>query len=102
MSSILRKPTDSQPTLAHRPSAAASQISKGATSSVSALLAERRAKALEPVRTNPNRARPVGQPQSYTVAPVSNMDTSSQDHRPVGASGVEAFRKMTQKGKKRG
>lgn len=73
---------------------------------MSAKLAERRAKALEPVRTNSNRARPVGMPSSYTVAPVSNMGAGGAapmgDHRPVGASGVEAFRRMTQKGKKRG
>ncbi|CAN8099978.1 unnamed protein product [Discula destructiva] len=101
--SQLRKPTDaSKPSLTHRPSAAAAVSSRGAKSSVSALLADRRAKMLEPVDRNPNRARPVGAPQSYTVAPVSTVDTASQDHRPVGASGMEAFRKMTQKGKKRG
>lgn len=84
--------------LAHRPSASQQ---KGAVSSVSQKLAERRAKALAPVIANPNRARPVGLPQSYTVAPVSNMSSSQGDHRPVGASGMEAFRRMTQKGKKK-
>lgn len=84
-------------TLAHRPSAS----QKGAVSSVSQKLAERRAKALAPVIANPNRARPVGLPQSYTVAPVSNSLSSQGDHRPVGASGMEAFRRMTQKGKKK-
>lgn len=88
--------------LAHRPSA--SQAG-GAVSSVSQKLAERRAKALAPVVANPNRARPVGLPQSYTVAPVSNTagggGAQGPDHRPVGASGMEAFRRMTQKGKKK-
>lgn len=75
-------------------------------SSVSAKLAERRARALEPVRANPNRARQHGSANSYTVAPVSNLGAGGAapagDHRPVGASGVEAFRRMTTKGKKRG
>jgi transcription factor SPN1 len=50
-----------------------------------------------------NRARVVGLPQSYTIAPRSTFDASrGPDHRPIGASGLEAFRKMTQKGKKKG
>lgn len=90
--------SQSTQTLTHRPSG-----SQGAKqSSVSAKLAERRAKLLEPVRANPNRARQHGAPNSYTVAPVSsNLGAAPQDHRPVGASGVEAFRRMTTKGKKR-
>lgn len=52
-----------------------------------------------------NRARVPEMPQSYTVAPRSTFDKGSSrafEHRPIGASGVEAFRKMTQKPKKRG
>lgn len=48
------------------------------------------------------RARPAGLPASYTVAPLSTFNPSSApDHRPIGASGAEAFRKMTQRSKKR-
>jgi transcription factor SPN1 len=56
---------------------------------------------LAPVGAN-NRARMAGLPQSYTVAPQSTFDgNSGVDHRPLGAGGMEAFRKMTQKGKKK-
>lgn len=49
-----------------------------------------------------NRARMASLPSSYTIAPKSTFDGSrGQDHRPLGASGMEAFRKMTQKSKKR-
>ncbi|KAH8648572.1 hypothetical protein BX600DRAFT_517947 [Xylariales sp. PMI_506] len=48
-----------------------------------------------------NRARVTGLPSSYTVAPKSTFQpTRDGSHRPIGASGVEAFRKMTQKGKR--
>ncbi|KAI1859288.1 uncharacterized protein JN550_012097 [Neoarthrinium moseri] len=48
-----------------------------------------------------NRARVTGLPASYTVAPKSTFEPSRDgSHRPIGASGMEAFRKMTQKGKK--
>lgn len=51
---------------------------------------------------NSKRARPVGLPMSYTVAPVSTFNPSSApDHRPIGAAGAEAFRRMTYKAKKR-
>ncbi|PKS12390.1 hypothetical protein jhhlp_000594 [Lomentospora prolificans] len=52
-----------------------------------------------------NRARVPEMPQSYTVAPRSTFDKGSSrafEHRPIGASGIEAFRKMTQKPRKRG
>ncbi|KAF3759975.1 hypothetical protein M406DRAFT_283688, partial [Cryphonectria parasitica EP155] len=91
--------SSSQSSLAHRPSSQP----RGAVSSVSAKLAEQRAKALLPLVTNPNRARPISSRTSYTVAPVSNMSSGGsggQDHRPVGAAGIEAFRKMTQNRKK--
>ena len=62
-----------------------------------------RERMLAPEPTNSNRARPAGLPTSYTVAPRSTFDGSTQvpGFRPIGASGTEAFRKMTQKGKKR-
>ncbi|ROT41603.1 hypothetical protein SODALDRAFT_338868 [Sodiomyces alkalinus F11] len=51
---------------------------------------------------NSKRARPVGLPMSYTVAPVSTFNPSgAPDHRPIGAAGAEAFRRMTYKAKKR-
>ncbi|KAK5999223.1 Transcription factor IWS1 [Cladobotryum mycophilum] len=60
-----------------------------------------RERFLAPVASN-NRARMVNLPASYTIAPKSTFDgTRTQDHRPLGAGGMEAFRKMTQKGKKR-
>ncbi len=66
-------------------------------------LAAERERALAPVVTNPNRAAPVGLPQTYTVAPKSTFDPAvrTANYRPIGAGGLEAFRKMTQKrGKK--
>ncbi|RDA90312.1 hypothetical protein CP533_0399 [Ophiocordyceps camponoti-saundersi (nom. inval.)] len=49
-----------------------------------------------------NQARMASLPSSYTIAPKSTFDGSrGQDHRPLGASGMEAFRRMTQKTKKR-
>jgi transcription factor SPN1 len=74
----------------------ASQVSGGSQR----YLAERE-KALAPVQAS-NRARPAGLPASYTVAPRSTFDptrTGQPDHRPIGAGGAEAFRRMTQKGK---
>ncbi|CAM1501539.1 Fc.00g035230.m01.CDS01 [Cosmosporella sp. VM-42] len=50
-----------------------------------------------------NNARMSNLPSSYTIAPMSTFDgTRGTDHRPLGAGGMEAFRKMTQKSKKRG
>ncbi|KAL2141997.1 hypothetical protein VTI28DRAFT_1733 [Corynascus sepedonium] len=48
-----------------------------------------------------NRAQPAGLPASYTIAPRSTFDPSrgAAEFRPVGSAGLEAFRKMTQKGK---
>ncbi len=60
-----------------------------------------RARILAPEVTNPNRARAPGLPATYTIAPRSTFDgRSGADHRPIGAAGTEAFRKMTQKGKR--
>ncbi|KAF4119452.1 hypothetical protein GMORB2_4717 [Geosmithia morbida] len=50
-----------------------------------------------------SRARMGGLPASYTIAPRSTFDGArGTDHRPVGSGGAEAFRRMTQKNKKRG
>ncbi|KAL2134578.1 hypothetical protein VTI74DRAFT_11400 [Chaetomium olivicolor] len=48
-----------------------------------------------------NRAQPAGLPASYTIAPRSTYDPSRApaEYRPIGAGGLEAFRKMTSKGK---
>ncbi|GJN72422.1 transcription factor IWS1 [Purpureocillium lilacinum] len=55
---------------------------------------------LAPARAD-NQARMGHLPQSYTIAPKSTFDgTRGQDHRPLGASGMEAFRRMTQKKKR--
>lgn len=86
----------SQQSLAHRPGNNGKK-----QSSVSERLAAKRAAALEPVRANPNRARPAGMPVSYTIAPISQLGSGAgPDHRPVGAGSMEAFRKITQ-GKKK-
>lgn len=62
-----------------------------------------REKFLAPARTN-NSARMVNLPSSYNIAPKSTFDgpQGGMEHRPLGAGGMEAFRKMTQKSKKRG
>lgn len=61
-----------------------------------------RERFLAPSRTN-NSARMVNLPSSYSIAPQSNFDgpRGGMEHRPLGAGGMEAFRKMTQKSKKR-
>jgi transcription factor SPN1 len=51
-----------------------------------------------------NRARFENTNTSYTVAPKSTFDASKgldPSSRPIGASGMEAFRKMTAKGGKK-
>lgn len=61
-----------------------------------------RARILAPVK-DVSRARVAGLPATYTIAPRSTFDPSrAQDFRPIGAGGLEAFRKITQKGKKKG
>lgn len=99
-------PSSSQQSLAHRPGGISSSGKK--MSSVSERLAAKRAAALEPVRANPNRARPAGMPVSYTIAPISQLGSGAgggggggEHHRPVGAGTEQAFRKITQ-GKKKG
>lgn len=57
---------------------------------------------LAPPVVNPNRAQPVGLPQSYSIAPKSTFDGHrGEGYRPIGASSMEAFRRMTQKAKMR-
>ncbi len=61
-----------------------------------------RERLLAPDPVNSNRARPAGLPASYTIAPRSTFDGArGPEHRPVGAAGLDAFRKLTQKGKGR-
>ncbi|ORY55711.1 uncharacterized protein BCR38DRAFT_356676 [Pseudomassariella vexata] len=77
----------SQLTLTQRPAASQQDIE--------------RARILAPKIVS-NRARVEGLPSSYSIAPKSTFDpTRGPDHRPIGATGHEAFRKMTQKGKKK-
>ncbi|KAM0276515.1 hypothetical protein ACHAQH_006664 [Verticillium albo-atrum] len=79
---------------------ASSQYTLAQRPSISARDAERERFLANGIKSN--RARPGGLPASYSIAPVSTFDpTTAPDHRPIGASGAEAFRKMTQKAKKR-
>ncbi|KAH6603122.1 transcription factor iws1 [Trichoderma cornu-damae] len=49
-----------------------------------------------------SRARLANLPATYTIAPKSTFEgNKGHDHRPLGAVGMEAFRRMTQKNKKR-
>lgn len=80
-----------------------SQFTSSQPQSQSRLEAERE-RVLAPSVVS-NRARLPEMPQSYTVAPRSTFDRHAAmgtEHRPIGASGIEAFRKMTQKPRKRG
>ncbi|KAK9442169.1 transcription factor IWS1 [Metarhizium brunneum] len=78
-----------------------SQFSLSQRPAMSARDAERE-RILAPVGSS-NRARMTSLPESYTIAPKSTFDGArGSEHRPLGAGGMEAFRKMTQKTKKRG
>ncbi|EFY85716.1 transcription factor IWS1 [Metarhizium acridum CQMa 102] len=78
-----------------------SQFSLTQRPAMSARDAERE-RILAPVGSS-NRARMTSLPESYTIAPKSTFDGArGSEHRPLGAGGMEAFRKMTQKTKKRG
>ncbi|OAA35172.1 transcription factor IWS1 [Metarhizium rileyi] len=78
-----------------------SQFSLTQRPAMSARDAERE-RILAPVGSS-NRARMSSLPESYTIAPKSTFDGArGSEHRPLGAGGMEAFRKMTQKTKKRG
>ncbi|TLS22187.1 uncharacterized protein PpBr36_09986 [Pyricularia pennisetigena] len=50
---------------------------------------------------NPYRTAGTGLQKTYTVAPQSTYNAPGGDYRPMGSGGLEAFRKMTQKGKKK-
>ncbi|KAK8068620.1 hypothetical protein PG984_016425 [Apiospora sp. TS-2023a] len=89
----LRQTAGSQFTLSQRPGPPATQTSKRD--------AERERILQMPVKDG-NRARVVGLPSSYSVAPKSTFTTSSQsgpEYRPIGASGDAAFRKIMLKNK---
>ncbi|KAK4103368.1 hypothetical protein N658DRAFT_468098 [Parathielavia hyrcaniae] len=60
-----------------------------------------RERLLAPEIKKTNRALPAGLPASYTIAPRSTFDGSrgAPEFRPVGSAGLEAFRRITQKGK---
>ncbi|KKA31060.1 hypothetical protein TD95_002559 [Thielaviopsis punctulata] len=71
-------------------------------SGVSAFEAERQ-RALAPPDLS-GRARITDRPASYTVAPVSTFTGTprgSADHRPIGAGGIDAFRRMAARAKRR-
>lgn len=61
-----------------------------------------RARLLAPRPLNPGRAQLGGLPATYTIAPKSTIDPSRGGPRPLGAGGIEAFRKMTQKKGRKG
>ncbi len=59
-----------------------------------------RERMLAPAIRNGNRARMETSNASYTVAPRSTFDASrgpDPSSKPIGASGMEAFRRMTAK-----
>lgn len=93
--------------LALRPSALQSSQSQGLpstqrSSNLSQKDLERERVLAAPVKSN--RARMETSTTSYSVAPKSTFDPSRVDpsSKPIGAGGMEAFRKMTAKqGKKR-
>ncbi|KAH8590682.1 hypothetical protein B0O99DRAFT_598723 [Bisporella sp. PMI_857] len=90
--------------LAIRPSGTqSSQYSSSQRAGLSQRDLERERLLAQPMRSN--RARVESGITSYTVAPKSTFDASKgmdPSNRPIGAGGMEAFRKMTAKqGKKR-
>lgn len=89
----LRQSAGSQFTLSQRPAPPPTQASRRD--------AERERILQLPVKDG-NRARVVGLPSSYSVAPKSTFTSSSQsgpEYRPIGASGDAAFRKIMLKNK---
>ncbi|KAI0172935.1 hypothetical protein GGR52DRAFT_546767 [Hypoxylon sp. FL1284] len=63
---------------------------------------DERARMLAPKREI-SAARVSGMMPTYTVAPVSTFDPNrGPEYRPIGANGIEAFRKIAQRGKKKG
>ncbi|KAI1800207.1 hypothetical protein F4811DRAFT_47263 [Daldinia bambusicola] len=82
--------------------ATSSQLTLNQRHTAQSIAEEERARMLAPAR-DVSQARIMGLPSTYTIAPRSTFDPSrAPDYRPIGASGIEAFRKMTQKGKKKG
>ncbi|KAI1391794.1 uncharacterized protein F4822DRAFT_388450 [Hypoxylon trugodes] len=85
-----------------RQATASSQLTLNQRHTPQSIAEAERARILAPAREI-SRARIAGTPSTYSIAPRSTFDPSTaQDHRPIGQSGIEAFRKMTQKGKKKG
>ncbi|SPO07304.1 related to Transcription factor IWS1 [Cephalotrichum gorgonifer] len=81
-----------------------SQFSSSQPQQSQSRLEAERERALAPTTVS-TRARLPEMPQSYTVAPqstFSRQSTMGTEHRPIGSTGIEAFRKMTQKPRKRG
>ncbi|KAL2062274.1 hypothetical protein VTL71DRAFT_6540 [Oculimacula yallundae] len=90
--------------LAHRPSGTqSSQMAPSQRIVLSQKELERERLLAQPIRSS--RARMDSSNTSYTIAPKSTFDASKgldPSTRPIGAGGMEAFRKMTAKqGKKR-
>lgn len=89
--------------LALRPSGTQSSQMPSQAMALSSRDRERERLLAQPIKSN--RARMETANTSYTVAPKSTFDASKgldPSARPIGASGMEAFRKMTAKqGKKR-
>ncbi|KAI2615337.1 hypothetical protein GGR54DRAFT_613044 [Hypoxylon sp. NC1633] len=82
--------------------ASSSQLTLSHRHTSQSLAEAERERMLAPAR-DLGRARITGLPSTYTIAPRSTFDPSSApDYRPIGASGIEAFRKIAQRGKKRG
>ncbi|KAI1372478.1 hypothetical protein F4677DRAFT_432376 [Hypoxylon crocopeplum] len=82
--------------------AASSQLTLNQRHTTQSLAEAERARILAPTR-DVSRARVTGVPSTYTIAPRSTFDParSVQEYRPIGAGGIEAFRKIAQKGKKK-
>lgn len=78
-----------------------SQLTLNQRPTAQSLADEERARILAPAREI-SHARVTGLPSTYTIAPRSTFDPNrAPDYKPIGASGIEAFRKMTQKGRKK-
>lgn len=90
--------------LALRPSGlSSSQIPSSQRTGLSQRDLERERVLAQPIKSN--RARIETANVSYTIAPRSNFDASKAvdpNSRPIGAGGMEAFRKMTAKQGKKG
>jgi transcription factor SPN1 len=86
--------------LALRPSALPTSQSQSQNTPMSQRELERERFLANPIKIN--RARLEAGTASYSIAPRSNLENTKEAQRPIGAGGMEAFRKMTAKqGKKR-